>query len=116
HFLGGVFLAQYLSKHKDKRVKGVYLVAPPFDNATIDTEDLVNGFSIKKIDLPYPFVRVYFATDDSIVSPQHADKYTKFVEDVYLLDNRGHFITKTFPELIKHIKQDYKKYRKSVRT
>ena len=45
--LGGTFLAKYLSENKfPKKIKSVYLIAPPFDN-TLPGEDLVNGFKLK---------------------------------------------------------------------
>jgi predicted alpha/beta hydrolase family esterase len=112
--LGGVFLAQYLSENKLKRkALGVYLVAPPFDGNDDTWEDLVGGFRLKKNLALLPantdHLHIFFSTDDTIVpTAYHMKKYQKSLPEtsITILKNRGHFLTPTFPEIVKMIKKD----------
>ncbi|OGF31936.1 hypothetical protein A2533_00670 [Candidatus Falkowbacteria bacterium RIFOXYD2_FULL_35_9] len=110
--LGGTFLAKYLSENKfPKKIKSVYLIAPPFDN-TLPGEDLVNGFKLKSdlsmINTNCKHVELFFSSSDEVVPLTHAKKYRKKLpnSEIIILDNiKGHFQVSKFPELIKKIIQ-----------
>jgi len=111
--LGGIFLAKYLSENKiNKKLKGVYIIAPPYDNS-LPHEDLLGGFKLKNdLSLIYKncqSTHFIFSNDDNIVPLSQAEKYQKRIKDIkiYFFDNmNGHFRCEKFPELIKMIKND----------
>ncbi len=111
--LGGIFLAKYLSENKiNKKLKGVYIIAPPFDNS-LPEEDLLGGFKLKKdLSLIYKNcsnTKFIFSNDDNIVPLSQAEKYQKKIKDIkiyFFANMKGHFRTEKFPELIKMIKSD----------
>lgn len=111
--LGGIFLAKYLSEHKlPKRALSVYLVCAPFD-ATLPTEDLVGGFSLKAgislIERNCKNLHILFSKDDDIVPVSHAEKYKKKLKKAHIViytNKKGHFTAPKFPEIIKMIQSD----------
>lgn len=111
--LGGIFLAKYLSENKlSKKIKAVYLFAPPYDNE-IKGEDLCGGFKLKK-DLSLIVkncknIRLFFSSDDIVVPLSQAEKYRKKIKkaDIRIVDNaKGHFRAEKLPDIIKTIKED----------
>jgi len=114
--LGGIFLAKYLSENKfPKKIRSVYLIAPPYDN-TLSEEDLVGGFRLKKelslLEKNTKKLVLMFSKDDDVVPVQHAGKYREKLKEANIIiynDKKGHFQTETFPELIRMLKQDIRK-------
>lgn len=111
--LGAIFLAKYLSENKLKnKALSVYMIAAPFDN-TILGEDLVGGFKLQSdlslIHKNTDRVVLMFSEDDNCVPVSHADKYREKLPEaeikIYKSKN-GHFQVKTFPEIIKMLKED----------
>lgn len=110
--LGGIFLAKYLSEHKfPKKIKGVFLVCPPFDN-TLDSEDLVGGFKLKSdlslLEKNTKNLYLMFSEDDEVVPVTHAEKYRKKLSkaNVTIYESKnGHFQISEFPEIVKLIKE-----------
>lgn len=113
--LGGIFLAKYLSEHKfPKKIQGVFLVCPPFDN-TVKGEDLVGGFKLKTdislLEKNTKNLYLLFSEDDDVVPVSHAEKFRKKLKNANIIIYRsknGHFKIAEFPEIVKMIK-DLKK-------
>ena len=56
-----------------------------------------------------------FSKDDEIVPVSHAEKYRKKLKNAKIIiykSKNGHFKVPTFPEIIKMIKNDYRKISK----
>lgn len=110
--LGGIFLAKYLSENKVKKnILGTFLVCPPFDN-TCPGEDLVGGFVLGKdlslLEKQSKTLTLCFSKDDPIVPLSHAEKYRNKLEHAKIIaykSKQGHFFVKTFPEIIRMIKE-----------
>jgi len=109
--LGGVFLAKYLSENKfPQKIKGLLLVAPPFDNS-LKGEDLLGGFRLKSdlslLEEATKNLYLFFSKDDNVVPISHAEKYRQKLENakisIYKSKN-GHFQVPRFLELVKIIK------------
>lgn len=111
--LGGVFLAKYLSENKlRKKAISVFLVCPPFDNS-LPGEDLVGGFTLKPdlslIEKNCKNLHLLFSKDDDVVPVAHADKYQAKLTHANVVtykSKNGHFNVKTFPEIVRMIRQD----------
>ncbi len=109
--LGGIFLAKYLSEHKfPKKIKGVFLVCPPFDN-TLEGEDLVGGFCLKPdlslLEQNTKNLYLLFSEDDDVVPVSHAEKYRAKLKQANIViykSKNGHFKIAEFPEIVKMIK------------
>ncbi len=111
--LGGIFFAKYLSENKfSKKILGVYLVCPPFDDTCIG-EDLVNGFELKDdlslIEKNCSNVKLLFSKDDDCVPVSHADKYRSKLPNSEIIiyeSKNGHFNITEFSEIIDMINND----------
>jgi len=109
--LGGIFLAKYLSENKfPKKIAGVILVCPPYDNSLSD-EDLAGGFKLKSdlslIEKNCKNVTLLFSQDDNVVPIAHATKYAKKLPKAKIMifaSKNGHFKIPEFPEIVKLIK------------
>lgn len=109
--LGGIFLSKYLSENKLKtKAKSVYMIAPPFDN-TVFSEDLVGGFKLKSdlslINKNAEKVVLMFSKNDDSIPVSHAEKYRKKLPEADIRiykDKNGHFQIKTFPEIIRMLR------------
>ena len=110
--LGGIFLAKYLSENKfPKKIRGVFLVCPPFDN-TLSSEDLVGGFKLKSdlslLQKNTKNLYLMFSEDDEVVPLAHPDKYRRKLPKANIItykSKNGHFQISEFPEIIKLIKE-----------
>lgn len=110
--LGGIFLAKYLSENKfPKKIKAVFLVAPPYDNS-LTGEDLVGGFRLNAdlslIEKNCENVFLMFSKDDDTVPVSHAEKYRKKLKntEIIIYENKnGHFRISEFPEIVGIIKK-----------
>lgn len=111
--LGEIFLAKYLSENKfPKKIKSVYLIAPPFDNELIG-EDLTGGFELgedlTKIMENCNNINLFFSKDDTCVPVTHAEKYRNKLPDAKIIiydSKNGHFDIEEFPEIVEMIKRD----------
>lgn len=109
--LGGIFLAKYLSENKfPKKIGGVLLVAPPFDNSLGD-EDLLGGFKLgadlSRLEKSTKNLYLFFSADDNVVPVSHAEKYKQKLTSAQVIvykSKNGHFQTPQFPEIIKIVK------------
>jgi len=109
HSLGGIFLAKYLSENKiSKKIKATILVAAPFSE-----KDL--GESLGSFKLPSSLsnftqhggsIFLFYSKDDPVVPFEHMNKFHQALPNSQkvVFNDRGHFKTETFPELVDLIK------------
>lgn len=109
HSLGGIFLAKYLSENVyPKAIKATILVATPFDDQ--DREESLADFklpsSLTKFAKQGGDIYLIHSKDDSVVQLEQIEKYKEALPDakVIILDDRGHFVEESFPEIIELIK------------
>jgi predicted alpha/beta hydrolase family esterase len=103
HSLGGIFLAQYFAENQDtKKTKALFLVAAPFDRCG----DFDLPADLSRLAEMGDRVRLYFSTDDEIVSFDSYTKYRKALPEAQsrIFKNKNHFFMKKFPEIVKEIK------------
>lgn len=112
HSLGGLFLAKYLSERKfPKKILGTLLVAPPYDGE--GSEESLDYFKLKKdlsgLQKQSGKLIFYHSQDDENVPMVDFVKYKKALPDACFRDfkNRGHFVQKNFPEIVREIKKLY---------
>jgi len=108
HSLGGIFVTKYLAENKfSKRVKAIFLVGTPFKEH--GKEDILGDFNLPKnlgkINQAEN-IFIYQSKNDDIVNYKDALDYKKALPKakLFLYKNKGHFIQKNFPEIIKEIK------------
>ncbi len=113
HSLGGIFLAKYLSENKfPKKIKGVFLVAAPFDEK--DCREPLGTFrlrkSLKRLEKQGGDIFLYYSKDDRVVPFADVGKYIKALPHARtrVFKNRGHFSQEKFPEIVKDIKNLFK--------
>jgi uncharacterized protein len=108
HSLGGIFIVKYLSENEyPKRIKAVFLVGTPYH--TPARHPLVDFTITKPLD---KFIKqsekifLYHSKDDIIVPFDNAKCYHKKIPDAVfrVFEDRGHFNTETFPEILTDIK------------
>jgi len=110
HSLGGIFLAKYLSENKfPKKILAVFLIAAPFDDK--GEEDSLADFELKKDlsglqDQPEKLF-IWQSADDDVARFANFEKYKKALPDANFREfkNKGHFIQKNFPELVREIRK-----------
>lgn len=110
HSLGGIFLAKYFSENIiSKKIKAVFLVAAPFDDA--NSEESLIPFklpdSLAKFEEQCKNIYLLQSRDDVLVLFEEMEKYQKSLPSAkpYIFDGRGHFNLDTFPEIVKLIKE-----------
>ena len=109
--LGGIFLAKYLSENNfPKRIRGVFLVGPPFDD-TLEGEDLTGGFKLKadlsRLEKSTKNLYLLFSEGDDVVPVAHAEKYQAKLPSAQVIiykNKGGHFRVAEFTELVKIIR------------
>lgn len=110
--LGAIFLAKWFSNNTfPKRVGGIFLVAPPYDNSMSD-EDLTNGFAFQGKEATLRSqcenVHFFFSENDDCVPVGHSEKFLrKFPGAKFHIysEKNGHFQVGEFPEIIQEIKR-----------
>jgi hypothetical protein len=111
--LGAIFLAKYLSENKfPKTIKGLFLVAPPFDDTCYPSSSLADfniTNSLERLAQLGPKIHLYHSTDDRIVISKDFNRYVKAIPNakVRIFKDRGHFMGEKFPELVKDMKALY---------
>lgn len=109
--LGATFLLQWLTHNVfPRRIGGIFLVAPAYDNTSGSIESLTGGFvlrgSIDNVSNQCDNVHLYFSRNDTaVVPPTIAKARKRFLEATFheYEDMGGHFQVAEFPDLIKHI-------------
>lgn len=110
HSLGGIFLVKYLSENiLENKIKGLFLVAPPFSKETFKDSlaDFILSADFDKLQKQVRIIRIYQSKDDPIVSFDNAQKYNDVLKNSNLItfENRGHFNQEKFPEIVDDIKR-----------
>ena len=108
HSLGGIFLAKYLNEHPELHFEKVAFVAAPFDDTASES---LASFSLpgnlQALQEAADSFGIFHSTDDPVVPYFEAMKYSSLLpsNELFLLENRGHFNQETFPELIEFIQK-----------
>jgi predicted alpha/beta hydrolase family esterase len=112
HSLGGIFLAKYLSEHiLPITISQLHLVAAPYD---CESDRLTSLDTFILTEFPKDFIKnnidhihLYFSKDDTQVSFIEAQKYKEALPEatLHIFEDRGHFLSETFPELFENIKE-----------
>lgn len=110
HSLGGMFLARYLAEEAlPVRVRATFLVAAPFDDATL-------GEPLASFTPPHSYADLaahagalflYHSTDDPVVPYDNARRYAALLPHATLrtLEGRGHVNGEDFPELVADVRR-----------
>ena len=111
HSQGGIFLAKYLAENNfPKKIKAVFLVAPPFDDkdrgAEFSLADFVLPESLEKIGNQVEKIFLYHSKDDPVVPFSDQEKYAAKLpnSEKVIFEDKGHFVLKDFPEIVEKIK------------
>lgn len=108
--LGAGFLARYLAENDVAcRVRGVFLVAPPFDDS-LPGEPLVNGFDLSRVSdfsrLDAYGPALFFSKNDTIVPLDQAERFREKLPSarILVLDAADHFQQPELPEVLDAIR------------
>jgi predicted alpha/beta hydrolase family esterase len=115
--LGGTFWAKYLSENKfPVKISQLHLIATPFDNDNsfswkkekYDLMDFSLGNNLSLIEEQVDKIFIHHSKDDPLVNFEMSNKFAKALPSAIKLDytDRGHFSVKTFPEILKLIKNN----------
>jgi predicted alpha/beta hydrolase family esterase len=113
HSMGAIFLAKYLSENKFSiNVKGIFLVSPPaISNGPKESlADFILPKDMGRLEAYGEKVHLYYSTDDALVHLPEFKIYMKILPRAQkgIFKDRGHFTGKSFPEIVKDIKNLYK--------
>lgn len=113
HSLGGIFLVKYLSENKfPKNITALLLVATPYNDGELGNFRLrINVSRFSNLARQAKQILLYHSKDDPVVPFAELLVYQKFFKKALsrVFENYGHFNQKKFPELIKDIKNVFKK-------
>lgn len=108
---GGYFLVKYLIENEmPVRIKGLCLVATPFQQEDFDGEDGGDfAFDTNKVSVlgeKANNILIFHSKDDFVVPYEHALKYKAALPGAELItfEDKNHFLIPEFPELIAKIK------------
>ena len=108
HSLGAMFLAKYLYESPLKNpVRKLILVAPGYDDDSLEDLGSFDVVSAAGLEASANEIHLFHSTDDPVVP---FTELAKFQTDLphatsHIFEDRGHFTTATFPELLSIIKQ-----------
>ena len=106
HSQGGLFLVKYLSENMfPKKIKGLFLVAPPRNEVPL-VGDFLLTTNLDKLVFQCPFLYLYYSKDDPVVSLASLEFFQKALPGAVtrIFDDRQHFNQESFPELASDIK------------
>lgn len=110
HSLGGIFLAKYLSEEMfPKKIRATLLIAPPYStNSQNSLGDFNLTASLQKLTEQGGEIYLFQSKDDEIVPYANVESYTHELPKAHLMvfEDRGHFHSQEFPELIEVIKNN----------
>lgn len=114
HSLGGTFLAKYLSENRfPKKILAAFLIAAPYDKK--DSDYSLADFKLKKdlsgLQSQSEKLFIWQSSDDDIAPFADFTKYKKALPDADFREfkDKGHFIQKDFPEIVKEIRKTFSK-------
>ena len=112
HSHGGLFLAKYLSENTPPiNIVALYLIAAPFSGEDLGDEDggdfVFDTSKLENIAKQCGKIYVFHSKDDPIVPVSHGTFYKKALSTAKYIEfeDRGHFLTEEFPELIENIRK-----------
>jgi uncharacterized protein len=111
HSLGAMFLLKYYSEQKEsKRVRALLLVAPVFSSSTKNGNETLSftlGDNLDLLSENAKVIQFFHSTDDPVVPYENMLDFKSVLPnaDYFSFDERGHFNTETFPELIQAVKK-----------
>lgn len=111
HSQGGSFLVKYLTESQVPfSVKVLYILAAPIISEDFGGEDggdfLPNKAHIKDIQDIVKDIYIFHSKDDFVVPFSHGEQYVELLPkaQMVIFEDKGHFLTETFSELVEHIK------------
>lgn len=116
HSLGGIFLAKYFAENnmpKGKKVRGIILVAPPFNDKKTG-EGMADFWLPKDLSKLASYgdkLHLYFSKDDPVVTYSNLKPYADVLPKAKITEfkDKGHFRMEKFPEIVKDIKELYQR-------
>jgi hypothetical protein len=112
HSLGGTFLLKYLSENNfSKKILQLHLIAPAvFDDGLTSEKLLTFGFDVTKINTIYNIcsdIHLWASRDDDCVTFKNSEIVKENLPSIefHILENRGHFNSSEFPEILEVIKK-----------
>lgn len=109
HSMGAVFLIKFLAENTiDKKILSLHLVAGPIEDDDL-IDEVLGTFkpptNLSSVSKQAKKIYIYHSFDDPVVPIANAEKLHKALSKSFLkrFDNRGHFLDKHFPELVKSI-------------
>lgn len=109
--LGGMFLSKYLTEESfPVAIKGLILMAPPFEPIEDEDEDCGDfNYDTKNLSIlaeKTNNIVIMHSKDDFVVPYEHALKYQSSLPQAELVtfEDKNHFLIPEFPELILKIK------------
>ncbi|MFA5999573.1 MAG: alpha/beta hydrolase [Candidatus Paceibacterota bacterium] len=113
HSLGAIFLLKYLSENNlNKKIRQLHLVAPAVFDDGLGLEKLATFKSdlkkIKRIEKKCKELHLWHSKDDSTCVFKNSEIIKGIIPnaDFHIFQNRGHFKSYVFPEILKVIKND----------
>lgn len=107
HSMGGIFLAKYFSENVyPKSIKGLFLVAAPYEDSDAESLDDFNfSRDCKNLTNIASNIFLYHSKDDPVVPYAHTLMYQNILPSaiVTTFEDRGHFRQESFPELARDI-------------
>jgi len=104
HSLGGIFLAKYLSEETiPKQIRATILVAAPYaTNVRQPLGDFNLKSDLKNFEKQGGEIYLFQSKDDEIVPYVDIELYHEKLPNAHLMvfDDRGHFHTEEFPEIV----------------
>lgn len=109
HSMGGIFIAKYLSENKyPKKVRGTFMVAPPFNDHTsrYSLADFTLPKKLTGLEKQGGVITLYQSKDDAVVPHASALMYKNSLPSisVKMFGKKGHFNQATFPEILRDVK------------
>ncbi len=109
HSLGGLFLAKYLSENEyPKRIKATILVAAPYSTPTYHPlVDFTFNTTLTNFAKQGGRILLYYSKNDPIVAFADLKYYSEELPNATLniFEDRGHFNSERFPEIVEDIKK-----------
>jgi uncharacterized protein len=103
HSLGGIFLAKYFTENPPaKPFAKLILIAAPYDD---ETGESLKGFKLSNASTladAFDEIHLFYSTDDPVVPFTEKNTYLRDLPEakVHVFEDKQHFNTSTFPELI----------------
>lgn len=108
HSLGAMFLTKYLHEHRlPRKVRQLILIAGQYGERSGDDMGSFLVKSAQGIEQSADEVHLFYSKDDPIIDYSSLAAYQNDIPTAitHSFENRGHFLTETFPELLELLKK-----------